>query len=681
MLRDGDFCSREHREQHQLRRGMSRVLEAGQVSQLERRKEKPQLIAVGPPSYEAEAVRRPCPDPPGLGRRAYDCFLPALNVAANLRPARADAVSPAAAGQAAAAATVERRAAAGAAAVRRALALRNYRPAARRPGPGVRMLAGPSAGAVKTSPAETAPVRRPMPASPSRPELTDPLFRPARLPEPADPGRRRMPAAQLLSRVPAAVPLGRPASARRGAGEVRFPSGHTRGRPPIPLSRRRIGAPARAPEPSFLAGRRPGAVFLPSGPRGFERRLRTDVALPAVSRRTERREVRLAGFGRPSGPAWAIGAAAPRTPANIRIPAADGFRHTAPALETVPVRGFGLVAERDAGMAAARPLLVPPRPWDRAPRRRAATVPHPAHPRIVPRFAGGIANRSKLGAAPPAIPPMAIRRADGAAAARLCEPKRGPGATGRDAASPSLRPRTVSPAGGSRNGFAPSRAFPVALRAATAPADRWAGAAPFVPQQPRNRDAPLGIRGAITGLPGETAAALEDNFGSGLGRWVGALENWRLDAAGVRIGSLALFAPSLGMRDYELEFLAKIERVSVNCLIRAADFQNYWAIRISLEQHAEGQILELERRAVVAGVPDAPVTISAPVAVRAKAAFRIQASAKGAEFTVSVEGRTIDRWSDNRLETGGVGFHSGQQDSARLYWVKLKRPAAGIRIH
>src|ERR1017187_10362868 len=42
---DGDFCSREHRNQHRLRRGMDRLEEANKVTSLMRRRENPRQIS------------------------------------------------------------------------------------------------------------------------------------------------------------------------------------------------------------------------------------------------------------------------------------------------------------------------------------------------------------------------------------------------------------------------------------------------------------------------------------------------------------------------------------------------------------------------------------------------------------------------------------------------------------
>ena len=42
---DGDFCSREHRTQYGLRRGMDRLVEVDKVTSLMRRRENPRQIS------------------------------------------------------------------------------------------------------------------------------------------------------------------------------------------------------------------------------------------------------------------------------------------------------------------------------------------------------------------------------------------------------------------------------------------------------------------------------------------------------------------------------------------------------------------------------------------------------------------------------------------------------------
>ena len=57
---DGDFCSREHRNQYRLRQGMDRLTEANKMASLMRRREQPKPINPGPvvgqtAAHEADA--------------------------------------------------------------------------------------------------------------------------------------------------------------------------------------------------------------------------------------------------------------------------------------------------------------------------------------------------------------------------------------------------------------------------------------------------------------------------------------------------------------------------------------------------------------------------------------------------------------------------------------------------
>ena len=43
--------------------------------------------------------------------------------------------------------------------------------------------------------------------------------------------------------------------------------------------------------------------------------------------------------------------------------------------------------------------------------------------------------------------------------------------------------------------------------------------------------------------------ALTENFDEGWDNWVGGVADWKVDVAGVRIGSLAIYLPTLEMSD------------------------------------------------------------------------------------------------------------------------------------
>src|ERR1700690_3659857 len=57
----GDFCSREHRNQHRLRVGMDRLLEANKVASLMRRRENAKTIPAGKLASDCKVLPRLAP--------------------------------------------------------------------------------------------------------------------------------------------------------------------------------------------------------------------------------------------------------------------------------------------------------------------------------------------------------------------------------------------------------------------------------------------------------------------------------------------------------------------------------------------------------------------------------------------------------------------------------------------
>jgi hypothetical protein len=177
------------------------------------------------------------------------------------------------------------------------------------------------------------------------------------------------------------------------------------------------------------------------------------------------------------------------------------------------------------------------------------------------------------------------------------------------------------------------------------------------------------------GLSGVPKAILEEQFDSGLRNWVGGVEDWVLDPAGARTGSLALFAPTLEKRDYDMEFLARIDHRSVTWVFRAANLSQYHLATIA--STADGGY-EFGRGTVIGGVSELAATTPIRFALNRKNAVTIRLRAAGSDFSVSLDGQVIDTWTDSRLPVGGIGFIGAPDDRARIYWVRLS-PAGKSR--
>jgi hypothetical protein len=192
----------------------------------------------------------------------------------------------------------------------------------------------------------------------------------------------------------------------------------------------------------------------------------------------------------------------------------------------------------------------------------------------------------------------------------------------------------------------------------------------LVPIMPEDR--PFGYIPSIAvspaGLSGVPKATLEEQFDSGLRNWTGGVDDWVLDAAGARTGSLALFTPTIDQRDYDMEFLARIDNRSVTWVFRAANLNEYHLATIT--STAAGGY-EFGRGTVIGGVSEITATTPIPILLNRKNAITIRLRAMGNEFSVSLDGQVIDTWTDSRLPVGGIGFVGAPDDRARIYWVRL----------
>ena len=173
--------------------------------------------------------------------------------------------------------------------------------------------------------------------------------------------------------------------------------------------------------------------------------------------------------------------------------------------------------------------------------------------------------------------------------------------------------------------------------------------------------------------PERVAVHFEEHFDNGWDNWVGGVQDWLVDVAGVRTGSMALFMPTLDLIDYELEFLGRIDQKTISWVVRAAGLDQHLRCTLRL---IEGNQLEFSRTFVKGGNAESPVVSDMHVPGKKRSTITIRTSVSGNNFRVSVDNNVIDEWSERRLASGGVGFMGSAEDRARLYWVKVSSSAA-----
>ncbi|MBM3725195.1 MAG: hypothetical protein FJW40_07195 [Acidobacteria bacterium] len=163
------------------------------------------------------------------------------------------------------------------------------------------------------------------------------------------------------------------------------------------------------------------------------------------------------------------------------------------------------------------------------------------------------------------------------------------------------------------------------------------------------------------------AIDLREDFQGGLDRWTEGAQSWRLDTSGAATPrTLALLRPSLGLRDYVVEFQGQIEAKALGWVFRAPDDHNYYAMKLVVLKDGPLPSLGFVRYAVLSGRMMEKVELPFPFQTRADTVYRVRLTIEGSSFVTRIQDRIIDTWTDARLAAGGVGFFSEAGERARL---------------
>ncbi len=173
------------------------------------------------------------------------------------------------------------------------------------------------------------------------------------------------------------------------------------------------------------------------------------------------------------------------------------------------------------------------------------------------------------------------------------------------------------------------------------------------------------------------AVEVTDSFANGMQAWGaganGWVKGWSRDPAGyVRPGEMALFRPSLGYKDYRLEFFGLIENKSMGWMVRARDGQNYYAMKFTTLEAGLRPIIAVAHYPVVGGQMGHRVDVPLNVMVHNNQPYHVAVNVRGNRVSTSIEGQEVDSWTDDALlASGGVGFFTDAGARARLYWMKV----------
>jgi hypothetical protein len=167
---------------------------------------------------------------------------------------------------------------------------------------------------------------------------------------------------------------------------------------------------------------------------------------------------------------------------------------------------------------------------------------------------------------------------------------------------------------------------------------------------------------------------LQEDFSDGLNAWDGGpegLQGWTKRPVGVTAGAFAVYKPSIGLSDYELQFSGEIERRGLGFVFRALNRKNYYAVKLDTIKSHGMRTIYLVRYAVINGKVGPKTKVPVAITVSNDTILRVGLNAKEQFFTLVVDGKVVDFWSDNRLSTGGIGFFTNSGEQARLHTVRV----------
>ena len=169
--------------------------------------------------------------------------------------------------------------------------------------------------------------------------------------------------------------------------------------------------------------------------------------------------------------------------------------------------------------------------------------------------------------------------------------------------------------------------------------------------------------------------ALDEDFRSGLDSWAspgGSTTEWSFDQTGfVRPGPLALYRPSVSLRDYQAQFLGLIDKKALSWVVRASDFENFYVVKLEVAKPGPMSSLSLTRYAVINGKAQDRHDVNIPITVGSDTLYRVRMDVRGSDFTVEVQDQIADSWTETRLPRGGIGFFTASGEASRLRWVQI----------
>lgn len=121
-----------------------------------------------------------------------------------------------------------------------------------------------------------------------------------------------------------------------------------------------------------------------------------------------------------------------------------------------------------------------------------------------------------------------------------------------------------------------------------------------------------------------------------------------------------------------MEFVGTIDKKALSWVVRAADFNNYYAVRLAVLKPGAVPAIGVTRYAVINGKMQNQVTMPLLMSARPDTVYRVRVDVQGNRFTLYVQDQPVDSWSESKLRQGGIGFFSESHAGNRVAAVQVK---------
>lgn len=191
----------------------------------------------------------------------------------------------------------------------------------------------------------------------------------------------------------------------------------------------------------------------------------------------------------------------------------------------------------------------------------------------------------------------------------------------------------------------------------------------WVRRQATGIKAPIAAAVSQLSRPIEERAAffIVDDFTAATDQWQGS-RSLRIDPAGWAAVSqgLNLHAGTTELRDYRLDFDAKIQSKAVGWVVRAPSADNHYGFKLLQEGSDASPSFSLSRYSMIDGVKSVvSQRIDVPSQLASVEDFnRISVRVVEDQITTLINGYGVDFWRDNRIEQGGVGLLADAGESS-----------------